>query len=626
MALTWTIGIDWQDIGTFTDESSRAVMPFRVRRGRERMVKASGKGFEIQRIGTLTLTFQNQDRRFDPFYASSALYPNVFPGHDVKVQVNDGSSTYDVFRGKIDAIAPGGNASQPTVTVTVLDGWNVLNTNQQRIATQTDILTGTAIGDVLTAVGYPWTSSLDAGNDTIPYWWLANANADDAIRALTDSELGIFYIAANGAATFIQRTNTYNPTALATIDQAQLLKDGSVEMPWDNVRNVADVTVHPYATNGNLLLWSLNQPTLIPAGQTLTLYANLTLNNVPAVLLPISGSYNAEYAIAVNTSADGSGTYLSPDVTITPYGTTVQFLVTDTGGAAFSVPVYVTSFQVTGPSATAPDSQFVEYDNSVGSQYGRRVLALDLPWQQDTPRALNFAQYLVHLLSGENLASNPSFETDLSGWSTVGTFATNTRDSGQAKFGTWSNKLINSSGSTASRYTTFTAKTAITTISIWMYRTSGSANVNLILQENFGSFSLINSATFNTTTGTWQRLTISGATTVGSVYRLRVECLSGNTIYIDGAWIASQLQNATPVVKLENRWAQQFGYDLSNVIRYTAAYWGVDAKFRIGGIDHEALTPNLQAIQTTWHLEPVDPSVYFTWDVSVWDGTDVWAF
>lgn len=134
-----------------------------------------------------------------------------------------------------------------------------------------------------------------------------------------------------------------------------------------------------------------------------------------------------------------------------------------------------------------------------------------------------------------NLMVNPSFETNLTGWGTSGTFATNSQSSAKSRYGSYSNKLVNSSGSDASRYDDFTATATTSTVSVWVYRDSGSGTITLSLQENFGSFTTIASSTASSTTGVWQRITATGATSIGSSYNLVIAVATGVTVYVDAA-------------------------------------------------------------------------------------------
>lgn len=67
-----------------------------------------------------------------------------------------------------------------------------------------------------------------------------------------------------------------------------------------------------------------------------------------------------------------------------------------------------------------------------------------------------------------------------------------------------------------------------------------------------------------------------------------------------------------PVIEIENRFDLQFAPDIGDKISLTIAEKGIDADFRIGRIRHEWLSPNGQAVKTTFYLEPLaDLSTYW---------------
>ena len=134
-----------------------------------------------------------------------------------------------------------------------------------------------------------------------------------------------------------------------------------------------------------------------------------------------------------------------------------------------------------------------------------------------------------------NLITNPSFEVDGTSWTTVGTFATSAITTVRSYVGSSSWALVNSSGSDAFRYITFTASATTTTVSIWMYRLSGTGTNYLYLQLNASPFTIIGTTNATTTLGEWQRIVVTGATSIGTVYRLGVKINTGCTVYIDAA-------------------------------------------------------------------------------------------
>ena len=399
MALTWHVDVDWNNDGTLEADEAARLLGVNLTRGREHLLNANGNGFEPARAGECTLLLDSYDRRFDPFYTSSALYPNVKPGRDVRVRVYDGTTTYTIFRGAIDSIEPQGTSRN--VKIKIKDGWAWLANANVRYATQANVRTDTAIGYILTAANYPsvWSSSLQAGSDTIPYWWASDERADTALRDLADSEFGLFYVAADGKATFKNRASAYNATADVTLDQTTALQDFGAPRPWETLRNIVRVALAPQTnTVIGATLWKLNEKPLLKYNSTVTFWANLKYQTFPAIL---TGDASYAYSVSMNTNQDGTGTTIVPTVTLTPYGTMAKIVVSNLDGSAKDA--YLTALLVTGDAIYVPDETTVEYDNSSGSEYGTRVFQLKLRWQQVTTRAVDFAKYIATFLGTSRL-------------------------------------------------------------------------------------------------------------------------------------------------------------------------------------------------------------------------------
>lgn len=79
----------WTDISAYLEGAMA------IHRGRSQESEAF-------RAGTLELTLQNEDRRFDPSYTSSPYYPNVVPMRRVRARAVYSAVTYDLFNGYVD--------------------------------------------------------------------------------------------------------------------------------------------------------------------------------------------------------------------------------------------------------------------------------------------------------------------------------------------------------------------------------------------------------------------------------------------------------------------------------------------------------------------------------------------
>ena len=395
MALTWKFEIDWDDDTVYTDEAGKA-SDFQSWRGRSEYISPSGNGINPVGLGQCSFVLDNQDGRYDAWNTSSALYPDVEPGKFVKVSVASTATYYEVFAGEIIDIIPSSVNRNETVTVLCADGYRRLVDNDSTTILYANITTDTAMGHVLTDANYPaaWGTALDSGLDTIPYWWGTGEKVHRQIADLVDSELGTFFIAADGKATFHNRHKVL--TSAYTITQAELLTDVSLPQPWDNVRNIVNIVVNPRTIpDTGLEIYRLYDIPLVAAGAAITIWARYKYNytDVPAdnVIDPL---VTTDYTM--NTQSGGGGADASGDFTVvmTDFGDTAKLVITNNG----AVPAYITMLNLRGDPITQPyQSKAVAEKAEYATK--PRVLTLDLPWQQQFNIGQDFANFLASALA-----------------------------------------------------------------------------------------------------------------------------------------------------------------------------------------------------------------------------------
>lgn len=398
MALTWTFSFDWDNNGVFeANEGDRATY-LTVERGRRGYVKPDGSGFERPRPGRAIFDLDNYDGRFDPLNSSSPIYPDVRPGREVLIQVNDGATTYDVFKGAIGVPIPKEGATYKKTRFVAEDGWRFLFDRTTRKEIQEDKRTDQCIDYILTDIGWPaaWGDSLGTGADTLPYWWVDGQSAADAIMDLVESEMGQFYIAVDNEANFIGRHALYNGASAVTLNQTQLLNEPIIPFPYEVIRNIIRIRVHPKTEAATAVLWTLDETPAIAPGSTYTVFAEYTKDDVvvPAksVVTPVA---TTDYT--ANSEAGGGGSDMTSDVSITftKFGTTAKLEVENTN---VSDTLYLTKLQVRGDAVYTANVGLVERDESAGSDFDPRVLELDLPWQQDVYTAEDLSYWLASFL------------------------------------------------------------------------------------------------------------------------------------------------------------------------------------------------------------------------------------
>jgi len=383
--------------GTYSNpnEATRAT-GLTVSRGRDNLIKPGGNGFEHMQVGEAVVTLDNEDRRFDPWYTSSPLYPNVAPGKFAKIQVTDTVSglTYDVFRGTVDDIQ---SIGKNRVRLVMKDGIRWLRDRRINLGWYTFRI-GPAISGVLTNAQWPTShwASLPAGwsllGDTLSHWWGRNQSAIDAINDLEDAEFGVFFQDAAGQAKFYDRDYDYG--AATAITEEEILTDIVIPQPWEVLRNRAKIYAYPKKLDVlNTTLWQLqDKPYIAGNGGTFVVEATFRYS-----IWAVCGSAIG-WDKTIWTNADGTGTDISADVTIawTAIGDRSTLTLTNTNALGG----YITLLRGVGDAIYPPyTASFVYEDAASEAAFGYRDFVLDNYWMESSDKAKNYANWIVTKLA-----------------------------------------------------------------------------------------------------------------------------------------------------------------------------------------------------------------------------------
>lgn len=317
----WGVDIAWT--GTYSGSNEAIYMTaFQSFRGRRSMLNPNGKGFAPVETGRARVTLDNSTGRYDGWNTNSALYPNVEPGKDIRIRIRDldGGTTYEVFTGIVVDIETIGYGADAKVILVCEDYWYILRNS---IVLYSRILTGYSppsegyIDDatisaliviILETIGWTAGYTLEQSIDSIDVWWSSNSkSAGELLTELVQSHFGQFFIAADGQARFFDRASSRTPVESYT--QAQILKDISNAQPYTSRRNSLRIKVHPRASGANQVLWTLNEPVFVAAGETINLTCVMTYNGfvVPQALYVAYAT--TDYT--ANTLSNGTGTDLT---------------------------------------------------------------------------------------------------------------------------------------------------------------------------------------------------------------------------------------------------------------------------------------------------------------------------
>jgi len=363
-----------------------------------------------------TFTLVNTTRIFSPENVASPLYGKMVPHRRMKVVSTNGyEPETTLWSGYVDYINPTPMQYKgPFLTeVRGVGPKSILSRAVINLALLEDVTTDEAIAAILDQVQVPpafegsWRlgtatvselgdttflstaeldTDLDVGDVILPFVgdnWDNFTNAFDAISTVVLAEQGKLFFSRTGEIVFwnrsrFQGTNTIFHTFGDTFF--------GIEYSYGKeIYNRIKVTYYPrfISASSTDVLWTLDEPLTIPAGEEQTIQANF--NSEEGV--KIGGKDVVIPNTVDGTLVVGSGAATISDSEIAADSLKMTF--TNAGG----VPAVITTLVVKGKRISAFNSQTVEeYDGYSISYYGQREKSIDLKLVTDIDDARGVAQ------------------------------------------------------------------------------------------------------------------------------------------------------------------------------------------------------------------------------------------
>lgn len=194
-----------------------------------------GKSRQLDRYsaGQASVTFENNDRTFDPIFDNSPFAGQIVPRRDVRISSND----IVQYRGVIDdwnlAYAPEGNS---VASLSASDGFTVIANQVLSAATATSQLSGARVEAILNLpnVNFPAANrNIETGTQTLQADVIEDGtNALDYLQTVASSESGSIFVNKLGGVTFLGRNY------LGDVSNAPILADDGTGIPYQSLEVV----------------------------------------------------------------------------------------------------------------------------------------------------------------------------------------------------------------------------------------------------------------------------------------------------------------------------------------------------------------------------------------------------
>lgn len=211
-----------------------------------------GKSNELDNVGasTLSVTLNNNDRRFDPINTASEYYDvaNSRSGVEPRRRVTLSSDTQSLFVGAITDIQIEYNQNLSTATINCADDFVLLaNAAVAADVTPTVELSGARVTRILNLaeIGYSATTrDIATGEVQLAATVIeADTNALSYLQQCATAEQGLLFVARDGDLTFTDRLDTvFNYDVSATMVDSTNSSYSAGAIPYNSISTVTDQT------------------------------------------------------------------------------------------------------------------------------------------------------------------------------------------------------------------------------------------------------------------------------------------------------------------------------------------------------------------------------------------------
>lgn len=403
--LDFRFAIDWNADGDFDgpgeDVTDRVLAKggFSTSYGRDQ-----ARAYAPPATGRAGFSLSNTSGDYSPDRADSPLAGDLLPAREIDATVDLNGETHTLFRGHLDDYKVKVERNDWSVDATGLDPLAKLQGATISTPLYQGIRTGTAIGYLLDAVGWPAEKrTLDPGATLIRWWWATDEDAWTALMRLVSSEGPGALVHADESGGIVFRDRHHRLLSEASTTGQAVITDGTdgwepafsaitYDHGWGDIVNSVSFTVEELDPSDDFEeVWTS------PDGRTIDPSATLTLD-VQATSPVFPGSIFLTYAF--------SGSVTSTFTQNTAQSITVEFTAGPSGA-------FINDLIVHGQMVAARRSYTVEQSDPASiAKYGRRSpgSSIEAPWA-----GVHDALAIAELIVGARAERLPTVQITMKG-------------------------------------------------------------------------------------------------------------------------------------------------------------------------------------------------------------------
>ena len=392
MTTTWTIAVDWNKNGSFTDtydDVTDHVISANWFLGMRKSYQDTADN------NVLSLVLRNDDRHYSPEYGSSPLTGLLVPFRPVRIQSNDGATLRTHWTGWIESIQPTVNLNgQRIVQIVATGAMQLFKAAETKIPLQVNKRTDEIIATLLAEVPGMPTAVLDQGTQTLTVAgdnWVrqggytdAEEDTFDVYHAISDTtavERGRFFFDRLGQPLFWNRHHLLIEQSVAATFNDSMTDLAYTFAGIDECKNEIAVVCQPRSIGVSTtdILWQLTDAViLVQAGQTRKIYIKYQDDSANRI---------GGQSVTLTDVVFEQGTATS-SITANANGAELTFV--NSG----SVDAIVTSAIVRGQKITTFDRlEATSKDQTSIDAYGRRTMRINLPASSNFADAQDIADF-----------------------------------------------------------------------------------------------------------------------------------------------------------------------------------------------------------------------------------------